>query len=131
MQQLNKRGILLMNLGSPDSCTVPAVRRYLKEFLMDERVIDYPYLLRALLVKGIIVPFRSPKSAKAYASIWWKEGSPLIVLTEQLRAALQQEYAGPVEVAMRYGDPHPEQAFEKLMERSPSLEEVVLFPLNP
>ena len=60
-----KRGIILMNLGSPDSTEVKDVRRYLKEFLMDERVIDYPYLFRLLLVKGIIVPFRAAKSAEA------------------------------------------------------------------
>ena len=71
-----KRGIILMNLGSPDSTEVKDVRRYLSEFLMDERVIDYPYLPRLLLVKGIIVPFRAPKSAEAYKSIWSKDGWP-------------------------------------------------------
>lgn len=76
---MKKRGILLMNLGSPDSTSVKDVRKYLNEFLMDERVIDLPYLQRLLLVKGIIVTFRAPKSAKAYASIWTEEGSPLIV----------------------------------------------------
>ena len=69
-----------MNLGSPDSTSVKDVKRYLNEFLMDERVIDKPWLLRALLVRGIIVPFRAPKSAEAYASIWTEDGSPL---TEQ------------------------------------------------
>ncbi|HEX6180393.1 MAG TPA: ferrochelatase, partial [Chitinophagaceae bacterium] len=84
-----KRGIVLMNLGSPNSTGVKDVRTYLDEFLMDKRVIDMPYLLRALLVKGIIVPFRAPKSAAAYRSIWTKDGSPLIVVTNQLRDALQ------------------------------------------
>ena len=73
-----KRGIVLMNLGSPDSTSVKDVRKYLNEFLMDGRVIDIPYLQRLLLVRGIIVPFRAPKSAEAYRTIWWKEGSPLV-----------------------------------------------------
>lgn len=131
MQTGVRRGIVLMNLGSPDSTAVPDVKRYLREFLMDERVIDYPLLLRALLVKGIIVPFRAPKSAEAYASIWWEEGSPLIVLTEQLQEALQAQSDFPVEIAMRYGNPHPAVAFEKLMQKVPGLEEVILLPLYP
>ncbi|MEO8583598.1 MAG: ferrochelatase, partial [Flavitalea sp.] len=77
MSTATKRGILLMNLGSPDSTDVSDVKKYLTQFLMDERVIDKPYLLRAMLVKGIIVPFRAPKSAEAYKTIWTNEGSPL------------------------------------------------------
>ena len=68
-----------MNLGSPESTSVKDVRRYLNEFLMDERVIDMPFLSRYLLINGIIVPFRAPKSAEAYKSIWTKEGSPHLV----------------------------------------------------
>lgn len=120
-----------MNLGSPDSTQVKDVRRYLTEFLMDGRVIDYPYLLRSLLVKGIIVPFRAPKSAEAYSTIWTKEGSPLIVLTRQLQAALQEKVDVPVEIAMRYGNPTPAAAFDRLLERNPGLEEVVAVPLYP
>ena len=75
-----KKGVLLINLGSPDSPEPKDVKKYLDEFLMDERVIDIPYLLRALLVKGIILNTRPKKSAKAYKKIWWEEGSPLIVL---------------------------------------------------
>jgi ferrochelatase len=126
-----KRGILLMNLGSPDSTEVKDVRRYLNEFLMDERVIDKPYLLRALLVQGIIVPFRAPKSAEAYKTIWTNEGSPLIVISNQLRDALQQLVDDPVEITMRYGNPTPQAAFDRLMERQPDLEEVVAVPLYP
>ena len=126
-----KRGIVLMNLGSPDSTKVKDVRRYLNEFLMDGKVIDIPYLLRLLLVKGIIVPFRAPKSAKAYAIIWTKEGSPLVVLTQQLQKQLQQFVDEPVEIAMRYGNPTPAVAFEKLMQRQPGLEEVLAIPLYP
>jgi ferrochelatase len=131
MQQNNKRGIILMNLGSPDSTQVKDVRKYLRQFLMDERVIDMPFLSRALLVNCIIVPFRAPKSAHAYQTIWTDEGSPLIILTKQLQAALQPNFNMPVEIAMRYGNPTPEVAYESLLKQVPGLEEVVLFPLYP
>lgn len=126
-----KRALLLMNLGSPDSTEVKDVRRYLNEFLMDGRVIDIPYLVRVLLVRGIIVPFRAPKSAEAYKSVWTNEGSPLIVLTKQLQQALQQKISEPVAIAMRYGNPSPKQAYDELMKENPDLEEVVLLPLYP
>ena len=126
-----KRGIVLMNLGSPDSTSVKDVRKYLNAFLMDGRVIDIPYLLRLLLVRGIIVPFRAPKSAEAYKTIWRKEGSPLIELTGQLRNAVQQRLNEPVTVAMRYGHPSPQSAYEELLQKSDGLEEVILFPLYP
>ncbi len=126
-----KKGIVLMNLGSPESTSVKDVKKYLTEFLMDARVIDKPWLARTLLVRGIIVPFRAPKSAKAYESIWWKEGSPLIVLTKQLQEAVQQEVDEPVEIAMRYGNPTPKDCYDKLLRENPDLEEVVLFPLYP
>ena len=125
------RGIVLMNLGSPNSTSVGDVRRYLNEFLMDERVIDIPYIARLLLVRGIIVPFRAPKSAAAYRSIWTKEGSPLIVLTKQLQSALQSQVQEPVEIAMRYGDPSPAAAFDALMTKVKDLQEVVLVPMYP
>jgi ferrochelatase len=126
-----KRAIVLMNLGSPDSTEVKDVRRYLDEFLMDERVIDKPWLFRALLVKGIIVPFRAPKSAEAYKSIWTKEGSPLIVISEQLRDALQKEVSESVAIAMRYGNPSPKAAFDELLQKNPDLEEVIAVPMYP
>lgn len=126
-----KKGILLMNLGSPDSTKTKDVKRYLDEFLMDERVIDFPYLPRLLLVRGIITPLRAPKSAKAYASIWTDEGSPLVVLTKQLQAALQAQVEEPVEIAMRYGNPSPKQGFDNLLKRMPDMEEVVAVPLYP
>ena len=120
-----------MNLGSPDSTTVKDVRRYLNEFLMDERVIDVPYLLRLLLVKGFISPLRAPGSARAYRSVWTKGGSPLIVLTKELQNALQEIIKEPVEIAMRYGSPSPKDAFERLKQNFPGLEEVILLPLYP
>jgi ferrochelatase len=126
-----KRGIILMNLGSPDSTSVKDVRKYLNEFLMDKRVIDMGYLARFLLVKGLIVPLRSPNSARAYASIWTPEGSPLIVLTRQLQKALQEQVSEPVTIAMRYGTPSPKDAYNELMRLQPDLEEVIVVPLYP
>ena len=120
-----------MNLGSPDSTSVKDVRKYLNEFLMDGRVIDIPYLARLLLVRGIIVPFRAPKSAEAYKTIWTDKGSPLVDLTRQLQEALQLQVSEPVEIAMRYGNPDPQSAFDKLLKREPGLQEVVAVPLYP
>lgn len=126
-----KRAIVLMNLGSPESTTVKDVKKYLDEFLMDERVIDKPWLLRALLVKGIIVPFRAPKSALAYKSIWTEKGSPLLVISKQQQSALKKEISEPVEIAMRYGTPSPQQAYDTLLTDNPDLEEIILMPLYP
>lgn len=126
-----KRALLLMNLGSPDSTNLKDVKKYLREFLMDERVIDSPYLWRSLLVKRIIVPFRTSKSAHAYSSVWTKEGSPLIVLTKQLQQALQKQVDIPVEIAMRYGSPSPKETFDGLLNDHPDLEEVMVLPLYP
>lgn len=120
-----------MNLGSPDSTEVPDVKRYLTEFLMDERVIDYPWLLRKILISGIIVPPRAPRSAEAYKSIWTKDGSPLIVITRQQQQALQQHIEEPVEIAMRYGNPSVQQAFDNLLQKMPDLDEVLAIPLYP
>jgi ferrochelatase len=120
-----------MNLGSPDSTAHRDVQTYLMEFLMDKRVIDYPWLFRKILVGGLIVPFRTKKSAEAYETIWTKEGSPLIVLTRQLQAALQQLVEEPVEISMRYGNPSMEEAYQRLLKQAPQLEEVVAIPLYP
>jgi ferrochelatase len=127
----NKRGIILMNLGSPDSTEVKDVHKYLMQFLMDGRVIDYPFLFRKILVGGIIVPFRAPKSAEAYKTIWTNDGSPLIVFTKQLQQAVQQQVDEPVEIAMRYGNPTIESAYNNLLEKIPGLEEVLAIPLYP
>ncbi len=131
MTTTGKRAIILLNLGSPDSTSTKDVHTYLMEFLMDKRVIDYPWLFRKILVGGIIVPFRAAKSAEAYQTIWTNEGSPLIVLTEKLQAALQKVVDEPVEIAMRYGNPTMESAYEKLLQRIPDLEEVIAIPLYP
>ncbi|PQJ12373.1 ferrochelatase [Flavipsychrobacter stenotrophus] len=131
MSEKIKRGIILMNLGSPDSTSTKDVKRYLDEFLMDGRVIDSPYLIRTILVKGIITPFRSSKSAEAYSTIWTKEGSPLVQITYQVQRELQKIIKEPVEVAMRYGNPTMKFAYDSLAQKYPDLEEVVLLPLYP
>ena len=126
-----RRGIVLMNLGSPDSTEVKDVKKYLDEFLMDERVIDYPWLFRLILVKGLITPSRAPKSAEAYRTIWTREGSPLVVTTKKLQKALQEKIFDPVEIAMRYGSLTPGKAFDSLMKTEPGIEEVIAIPLYP
>ncbi len=131
MPELIKKAVILMNLGSPDSTSVKDVRNYLKEFLMDERVIDSPLLIRSVLVKGIITPFRAPKSAEAYQAIWTKDGSPLVFITMQLQQALQKEISEPIGVAMRYGNPTMKAAYDSLAAKYPDLEEVALVPLYP
>ncbi|MGQ1891901.1 ferrochelatase [Thermophagus sp. OGC60D27] len=128
---MTKKALLLANLGSPNSFKVGDVRKYLREFLMDERVIDLPFLPRWLLVNGIIAPFRAPRSAKKYQSIWTEEGSPLIVLTQKLVEKVAHATKLPAYMCMRYGSPSPREAFEKIVAETPNVEEVVLFPLYP
>jgi ferrochelatase len=126
-----KRGIVLMNLGSPDSTEVKDVKRYLDEFLMDRRVLDTNWLLRFFLVRVIITPSRAVQSAQAYNMVWTPEGSPLIVISKQLMETLKTKVDEPVELAMRYGNPSPEDAFERLIKKQPDLDEVILLPLYP
>jgi len=128
---MRKKGILLVNLGTPDSPEVPDVRKYLNEFLMDERVIDIPALNRALLVKGIIVPFRSPKTAKLYKEIWDENGSPLLYFSK-IQAALLQEQLGDeyhVELAMRYQSPSIESALANM--KAGLVDSIQVIPLFP
>ncbi len=127
--QDSKRGILLVNLGSPDSTSVKDVRKYLHQFLMDERVIDAPYLIRKMIVGLFILPFRPKESAHAYQQIWWNEGSPLIVISRKLHALLQERIDEPVELAMRYGNPSIEYGVKNLLEKG--VKEIFLFPLYP
>ncbi|MHB1106696.1 MAG: ferrochelatase, partial [Lutibacter sp.] len=123
------KGALLVNLGSPNSTSTKDVRNYLDEFLMDERVIDVPYLFRAFLVKGIILNTRPKKSAAAYKKIWWDEGSPLIVLSQRLHKKVQENTNIPVELAMRYGNPSMKSGIQKLAEQG--VDEILLIPLYP
>jgi ferrochelatase len=120
-----------MNLGSPDSTRTSDVRRYLNEFLMDEKVIDMPYLSRLMLVKGIITPFRAPKSAAAYKTIWTKDGSPLIAISRAQEKLVKQKMNIPVAITMRYGNPTPDAGFEDLLKQDDKLDEVIAVPLYP
>ena len=124
-----KKGILLVNLGSPESPEPKDVKKYLGEFLMDERVIDIPYIARAALVKGIILKTRPKASAAAYKKIWWEEGSPLIVLSERLQNKIQKEVEYPVALAMRYGSMTIKKGLQELVDKG--VEEVLIFPLYP
>ena len=123
------KGILLVNLGSPDSPSPKDVKTYLGEFLMDERVIDVPLWARTLLVKGIILNTRPKASAKAYKKIWWNEGSPLIVISEQLKDKVQEQVDVPVALAMRYGSMTIKKGLQELVNKGVS--EVLLIPLYP
>lgn len=125
------KGILLVNLGSPDSPTAKDVKPYLDEFLMDKYVIDVPYLLRAFLVRGIIINFRkrAEKSAEAYQQIWWDEGSPLIVLSKRLHKKVQEKSDIPVVLAMRYGKPSIESGLKELHQKG--VTDVLVLPLYP
>ena len=126
-----KRAVLLVNLGSPDSTSVPDVKRYLKEFLGDERVIDRPAssILRKVLVNGIIIPFRVKNSAHAYSTIWTDEGSPLIATSKRTQSALQSRVAATVELAMNYGSPSIPDALQRLA--AAGVERVLIFPQYP
>ena len=123
------KGVLLVNLGSPDSTETKDVKRYLGEFLMDERVIDVPYLLRLFLVRGIILNTRPKKSAAAYKKIWWEEGSPLIVLSERLQEKVQAKTEFPVALAMRYGNPSIKAGLQELHDKG--VTDVLMIPLYP
>ena len=131
---MKKTGVLLIQLGTPDSPSTKDVRRYLSEFLNDPRVIDLPWLGRKLLVNGIIVPFRAPKSAKIYKELWdFGNGkSPLITHTNSLKKKLQERFAGEnvdVHVAMRYQNPSMYDVLEKM--RKENYDKIVLLPLFP
>lgn len=122
-------GILLVNTGSPDSPSVEDVRAYLDEFLMDGRVLDFPYPIRRLIVSLFILPSRPRHSAEAYRSIWWDEGSPLIVISRRVRQKLQDRIDAPVALAMRYGHPSVQQGLQELLDRR--VDWVLLVPLFP
>lgn len=126
---MKKQGVLLINLGSPDSPSVPDVRRYLQEFLMDGRVLDAPWPIRFGIVNFAILPTRPKESAKAYSSIWTKDGSPLITTSKAVKAKLQERVSIPVELAMRYQNPAIEDVVNELYYKG--VEELLVIPLFP
>lgn len=127
-----KTGVLIVNLGTPDNPYRPAVYKYLKQFLLDRRVIDIPWLKRNLLVRGIIAPFRSASSSKLYQMLWTKDGSPIKIygyqLEKKLAASLGPNYK--VVLAMRYQTPSIEVGLKKLI-IDEKVDEIVIFPLFP
>jgi protoporphyrin/coproporphyrin ferrochelatase len=126
---MKKKGALLVNLGSPDSTDPKDVKKYLDEFLMDPRVIDAPYWLRAFIVRGIVLNTRPKKSAEAYSKIWWEEGSPLIVLSERLREKVDEKTSVPIALAMRYGSMTIKKGLQELKDQG--VTKVLLVPLYP
>ncbi|MBI9035246.1 MAG: ferrochelatase [Bacteroidales bacterium] len=124
-------GILLINIGTPDSPKTKDVRKYLGSFLNDPRVIDIPWIARKALVNLIIVPFRSPKSAKLYQEIWTEKGSPLLSNSIAFKEKLQQKLGDQfmVEIGMRYGNPGLEAAFDKF--KREKVEKIILLPVFP
>ncbi|MDT7829076.1 ferrochelatase [Pricia sp. S334] len=123
------KGVLLVNLGSPESPTAKDLKPYLDEFLMDERVIDAPLWLRNIIVRGIILQTRPKKSAEAYAKIWWDEGSPLIIISERFTDKLRKQTDMPVALGMRYGTMSIKKSLQEL--RDKGVEDVLLVPLYP
>lgn len=123
------KGVLLVNLGSPESPDPKDVKVYLDEFLMDERVIDLPSFLRTILVRGIILNTRPKRSAKAYKKIWWDEGSPLIVLSKRLLQKMEEKVQLPLALGMRYGKPAIQKGLQELADKG--VTEVLLVPLYP
>ena len=123
------KGVLLVNLGSPESPSPKDVKTYLGEFLMDERVVDLPKLFRTILVKGIILNTRPKQSAKAYKKIWWDEGSPLIVLSERLQGKVSEKVSTPVSLAMRYGSMSIKKGLQELVDQG--VDDIFIIPLYP
>ncbi|WP_421548741.1 ferrochelatase [Pseudomonas sp. QD4] len=126
---MTDHALLLVNLGSPASTSVADVRSYLNQFLMDPYVIDLPWPVRRLLVSLILIK-RPEQSAHAYASIWWEDGSPLVVLSRRLQQAMTAQWTqGPVELAMRYGEPSIESTLVRLVAQGQK--KITLAPLYP
>ena len=126
-----KTGVLITNLGTPDAPTAKALRRYLKEFLWDERVVDVPRPLWWLILNGIILNTRPAKSAEAYEQIWTPEGSPLLVISKQQTQKIQKALGAdvPVVLGMRYGKPSLKSAYDALKKQGCS--RIVVLPLYP
>lgn len=129
-----KTGVLLIQLGTPDSPATSDVRTYLTEFLNDRRVIDIPWLARKILVNGIIVPFRAPKSAKIYKELWEHGNgkSPLLTHTQTVQKLVQERFNATevtIEMAMRYQNPSMDSVLERM--RKVNYDQLIILPLFP
>lgn len=126
---MSQGGVLLVNLGSPDSPAVGDVRRYLREFLMDGRVLDAPWPIRFFIVNCCILPSRPKQSAEAYHKIWTQEGSPLVAMGRRVQSLLQEQLNIPVELAMRYQNPSIPHAIREL--RRKDVRDLLVIPMFP
>lgn len=131
MNTLNKQGVLLVNLGTPDAPTAPAVKRFLGQFLGDRRVVNMTPLIWYPLLHGVILPIRAPKVARLYQSIWMEKegGSPLLVYSQRQAQALEAQLGLPVELGMTYGKPSLQTGVEALLARG--VENIIVLPLYP
>lgn len=128
---MNKKAVLLINVGSPESPRKKHVRKFLNEFLFDKRVLDIPWFLRLLLVKGVIVPFRTPKSSTFYKKLWTPHGSPIIIYSEKVKNKLQKRLGEDYVVftGMCYGNPSLKEALKEIKKQQ--FNKLILFPLFP
>lgn len=126
---MTSKAVILLNLGSPDSPTIKDVRRYLKEFLSDKRVVDLPLPFRLLVLYLTILPFRPKNSAEAYAKIWTETGSPLITISKRQQKLVQEQLDIPIALAMRYGRPSVQETVESLIAQG--CKELFVIPLYP
>ncbi len=126
---MSRQAVLLVNLGSPDSPDVPDVRRYLKEFLSDPRVMDAPWPIRQFVLHTTILPTRPRNTAEAYRKIWTNKGSPLVVISQRVQSLLQEKVDLPVELAMRYGKPSIPDVLQQMIDQK--IDEILLIPLYP
>ncbi|MBW3694437.1 ferrochelatase [Vibrio sp. T187] len=129
MENKKKQGVLLVNLGTPDEATAPAVKRFLSEFLLDKRVVSLNRLIWYPLLKGAILPVRSPKVAKLYQSVWMDEGSPLLVYSKAQVRKLKTALDMPVELGMTYGNPSLKSGVQALLDQG--VEDIIVLPLYP
>ncbi len=131
MSVQQKVGVLIVNLGSPSALTTQAIRAFLREFLMDKYVIDLPWLARAMIVYGLVLPFRPKRLIPQYEEIWLREGSPLTVYTQSManKLAVQLGDQAVVRMAMRYGQPNIGVALAELMQHD--LEQLIVIPMYP
>lgn len=124
-----KAAVLLLNLGSPDSTSVPDVRRYLDEFLSDDRVLDIPAWKRSLILKFFILPKRPAESAEAYKEVWTDEGSPLVVTSKKQQKLVSEQVDIPVFLGMRYGTPSTGDVIRKIVDSG--ITDLFIMPLYP
>jgi ferrochelatase len=126
---MNKIGVLITNTGTPDAPTTTSVRRYLREFLSDKRIVQLPRLLWLPILYGVILPTRPSNAAKLYQRIWTPSGSPMRVIMQKLQYKLRNQLSVPVEIGMNYGNPSIQTGLNNL--RQQQVEKIIILPLYP